>query len=99
VSRRLRELALKREQLQQQIARQRFILGKDIEPLAKPLAIADQALDILHRASAHTDLVIGGLIILSTWRNRGAGKWLRRGWLTWEISQNLLKRLIINKQA
>jgi len=97
VSKRLTELALKREQLQQQITRQRIILARDIEPLAKPLAVADQALDLLRRASAHTELVLGGLIILATWRNRGPGKWLRRGWLTWEISQNLQKKLTLKK--
>lgn len=97
MSRRLKQIALKREQLQQQIAQQRVVMTRDIEPLAKPLAVADQALELLRRASAHTGLVIGGLIILATWRNRGPGKWLRRGWLTWEVSQKLVKRLTENK--
>ncbi len=97
MSKKLKQIALKREQLQQQIARQRIVMARDIEPLTKPLAVADQALELLRRASAHTGLVVGGLIILATWRNRGPGKWLRRGWLTWEVSQNLLKRLTANK--
>jgi hypothetical protein len=85
----LTRLAERRERLVAQAAAQRVALVQDIEPWRIPLALADQGLAALRFFKRHPAWIVGGVVLLATQRPGGVGKWLRRGWMTWQIMNKL----------
>jgi len=85
-------LAERRERLVAQAAAQRVQLAQNIDPLRSPLARADQGLAALRYIKRHPALMVGGGILLATLRLGRIGKWLRRGWVGWQMMQNLRGR-------
>ena len=75
----------RREHLVAQAALQRIALARCFEPLRPPLALADQGLAALRYLRAHPGWVVGGVILLASLRSVRGGKWLGRGWMTWQI--------------
>lgn len=88
----LLQLAQRRERLVAQSAAQRTALALSIEPWRIPLALADQGLAALRFIKSHPAAVVGGGIMLATLRPGFVGKWLRRGWLAWQVAHKLLRR-------
>lgn len=86
-------LAEQRERLIAQAAAQRTALGQEFESLRKPLARADQGLAILRYIRHHPAWIVGGVLLLAAIRPGLFGKWLRRGWATWQITHRLLGKL------
>ena len=85
-------LAERRERLVAQAAAQRMVLAQNIEPWRIPLALADQGLDALRFIKRHPAWVVGGGVLLAALRPGRTWKWLRRGWVTWQIMHKLRGR-------
>ena len=86
------QLAERRERLVAQAAAQRMALAQNIEPWRIPLALADRGLAALRFIKSHPAWIVGGGVLLAALRPGRAGKWLRRGWVTWKIMNNLRGR-------
>lgn len=91
MSDKLIRLAERRERLIAQAAAQRMALAQNIEPWRGPLALADQGFAALRFIKSHPAWILGGAALLAALRPRNAGKWLRRGWVTWQIINKLRK--------
>ena len=86
-------LAERRERLVAQTAAQRMALAQNIEPWCIHLALANQGLAALHfTKSRHPAWIVGGVVLLAALRPGRVGKWLRRGWVTWQIMHKLRGR-------
>jgi hypothetical protein len=85
-------LAERRERLVEQAAAQRMMLAQNIEPWRLPLARADQGLAALRYIKRHPAWIVGGGVLLATLRLGRVGKWLRRGWVAWQMMHNLRGR-------
>ena len=85
-------LAERRERLVAKAAAQRMALAQYIEPWRIPLARADQGLAALRFIKSHPAWLVGGGVLLAALRPGRVGKWLRRGWVTWQILHQLRGR-------
>ena len=85
-------LAERRERLVAQAAAQRMTLAQNIEPWRNPLARADQGLAALRYIKNHPAWIVGGAILLAVLRPGRVGKWLGRGWVTWQMIHKLRGR-------
>jgi hypothetical protein len=85
------QLANRREHLVQQAATQRRALAQNIAPWRTPLALADQGLAALRFIKRNAVWVTSGGILLGTLMpgSGSIGKWIRRGWVTWQIARKL----------
>lgn len=85
------KLAKRREHLVAQAAAQRTAVAQNFEVWRAPLALADQGLAVLRFIRRHAVWVAGGGILLGVLRPaRGSiWKWLRRGWVAWQVARNL----------
>jgi hypothetical protein len=92
MNRKLIHVAERREHLIAQAAAQRGALVRDIEPWRIPLALTDQGLNALRYIKNHPKWIIGGITLLSILQPRNAGKWLGRGWVTWQLMNRLRVR-------
>ncbi|MBU1665853.1 MAG: YqjK-like family protein [Gammaproteobacteria bacterium] len=88
----LAQLAERRERLVAQAAAQRTALAESIEPWRTPLAWADRGLEMLSVLKRHPVWLVGGVAAFAALRVNRAGKWLRRGWVTWQVVQKLRGR-------
>ena len=82
-------LAERRERLVAQAAAQRVVLAQNIEPWRIPLALADQGLTVLRYIKRNPEWIVGGVVLLAALRPGHVGKWLGRGWVTWQVVQKL----------
>ncbi len=82
-------LVERRQHLVAQAAAQRRALAGDIEPWRTPLALTDQGLNALRYIRRHPTWIVGGIALLAILRPRNAGKWLGRGWVTWQLLDRL----------
>ena len=90
-------LAERRERLVAQAAAQRMALAQNIEPWRVPLARVDQGLAMLRYIKRHPAWIVGGVTLLAALRPgraraAGVGKWLTRGWATWQMVRKLRGR-------
>jgi hypothetical protein len=97
VNEKLIRLAERRERLVAQAAAQRMVLAQNIEPWRVPLARADQGLAVLRYIKGHPAWIVGGVALLAVLRPgraraAGVGKWLTRGWATWQMVRKLRGR-------
>jgi CHAD domain-containing protein len=92
MSEKLHRLAERRERLVAQAAAQRMALAQSIEPWRIPLAVADQGLAALRFLKRHPAWIVGGGILIAALRPVRVVKWLRRGWVAWQILHNLRGR-------
>ena len=86
-------LTERRERLVAQAATQRRALAHDIEPWRTPLALADKGINALRFVSRHPKSIVGVIALIAILQPRSAGKWLGRGWVTWQLMHNLRGRL------
>lgn len=82
-------LAERRERLLAQAAAQRRTLAQNIEPWRIPLALADQGLTALRYIKSHPEWIVGVVAVLAVLRPRRVGKWLGRGWVSWQVLHRL----------
>ena len=92
MSEKLLRLAARRERLVAQAAAQRVALAQSIEPWRIPLARVDLGLAALRFIRSHPAWLVGGGILIAALRPGRVVKWLRRGWVTWQILHNLRGR-------
>lgn len=90
----LTQLAEHRARLIAQAEHQRTALAQIIEPWRAPLAWADLGLDMLRVIRRRPVWIIGGVAVLGVMGLRldRIGKWLRRGWITWQVVRKLRGR-------
>jgi hypothetical protein len=93
VSKRLIELAERRERLVALAALQRSEFSRNLSPLKAGCAVADKGVMALRYLQQHPALVAGGVALLVALRPRKAFGWLRRGWFAWRLVQKLRQRL------
>lgn len=85
-------LAERRERLVAQASAQRAALAENVEPWRMPLALADQGLSALRYIRRHPEWIAGIVVLIAALRPRRAGKWLGRGWVTWQVMHKLCGR-------
>lgn len=85
-------LAGRRERLVAQASAQRATLAENIEAWRAPLALADQGLNALRYIRSHPEWIAGVAVLIAALRSRRAGKWLGRGWMTWQVMHKLRGR-------
>jgi hypothetical protein len=68
---------------------QRQIVACCVEPWRIPLSVADRGIDTLQSLRRHPILILSGVGLFAALRPGRVGKWLRRGWLAWQILQKL----------
>ena len=85
-------LAERRQRLVAQAAAQRMVLAQNIVPWRIPLALADQGLAALRFIKGHPAWIVGGVVVVAVLRPGSVGKWLRRGWVAWQILHKLRSR-------
>ena len=92
MNKKLLRLAERRERLVAQTAAQRVALAENIEPWRMPLALADQGLSALRYIGRHPEWIAGVVVLIAALRPGRAGKWLGRGWVTWQVMHKLRGR-------
>ena len=85
----LTRLAERRRRLVAQAAVQRTALAHTMEPWRARLALADQGVAAFRHVARHPALIASAALLLAALRPRRVGKWLRRGWLVWQIGRRL----------
>ncbi len=88
----LAQLAERRERLVAQAAAQRTALAESIEPWRTPLAWADRGFAMLSVLKRNPVWIVGGVAMFAALRVNHLGKWLQRGWVTWQVMQKLRGR-------
>lgn len=89
MNKKLLRLAGRRERLVAQASAQRAALAENIEPWRTPLALADQGLNTLRYIGRHPVWIAGVVVLIAALTPRRAGKWLGRGWMTWQVMHKL----------
>jgi hypothetical protein len=79
----------RREHLIARVAAQRIVLAQNIEPWRPPLARVDQGLAAIGYLKRHPAWLIGGSALLVALRPGRVVKWLRRGWVAWQVVHQL----------
>jgi YqjK-like protein len=85
-------LAERRERLVAQAAAQRVALAQNIEPWRIPLTLADRGMTTLRYVKSHPEWIVGVVVLLAALRPGRVGKWLGRGWVTWQMMHSLRGR-------
>lgn len=89
MNQKLTQLAERRRRLVAQAAAQRTALAHNLEPWRARLALADRGVLVFRYIGRHPAMMVGAALLLVAWRPRSAGKWLKRGWLAWQIGRRL----------
>ena len=85
----LNRLAARRSLLVARAAAQRSALAQSVAPWRSRLALADQGVAAFRYLAQHPILVAGAALLFVVMRPRQAGRWLRRGWVVWQIGRSL----------
>jgi len=85
MNKKLIRLTERRERLVNRAAAQRVALAQNIEPWRIPLALADQGLTALRYIKRNPEWIVGVVVLLAALRPGRVGKWLGRGWVTWQM--------------
>lgn len=78
-----------RENLIKLVAAQRTLLAQHIEPWRIPLARVDQGLTALRAIKRNPAWIVGGVVLLTVFRPYRIVKWLRGGWVAWQMLRGL----------
>jgi YqjK-like protein len=90
MSKKLRNLAARREYLVAEASAQRLMLAENVETWRTPLALADRGLAIVHYIKRHPISAAGaGLGLLTVMQSSRASTWFQRGWLVWQVVRRL----------
>jgi hypothetical protein len=78
-----------RENLIRLAESQRTALAQNIEPWRLPLARVDHGLTMLRAIKRNPALIVGGVVLLTLLRPFRVVKWLRGGWVAWQMLRGL----------
>jgi hypothetical protein len=92
MNKKLARLAERRHQLVAQAAAQRTALARDLAPWRSRLALVDQGIAAVRYVRGHPVLMGGIALLLAALRPGRVTKWLRRGWLAWQIGRRMRER-------
>lgn len=87
MSKKLAELAARRQQLVAQAEDQRTALAHNMRPWRARLALADRGVAALRYIGRSPALMVGATLLLAMLRPRRLGKWLQRGLVVWQIGR------------
>ena len=93
MSKRLIELAERRQRLIALAASQRSEFSRNLSPLKAGCAVADKGVKAVRYLQQHPALVAGGVGLMVALRPRKAFNWLKRGWFAWRMVQKLRQHL------
>ncbi len=93
MSKRLIELAERRERLVALAAMQRSEFSRNLSPVKLGCSVADKGIAVARYLQQHPAMVAGGVGLLVALRPRRAIYWLKRGWFAWRMVQKLRQRL------
>jgi hypothetical protein len=82
-------LAQRRALLVERAMTQRVRLAQQILPWRAPLGLADRGLALLRHLREHPQWLLGGIAVFLVIRPRLMMKWLRHGWVGWQMAQSL----------
>lgn len=82
----------RRSRLIAQAAAQRVAVAANIEPLRRPFALADKALDAVRYIKRHPVLLVGGVVLFALWRPGGIAAKLQRAFMAWQFVAKLRNR-------
>jgi hypothetical protein len=85
----LMQIAERRRQLVMRVAAQRGALTRELQPWHARCALLDQGLAVLRYVRRHPAWLAGAVLLFAAWRPRGAGLWLQRGWVAWQLGRSL----------
>ncbi len=85
----LAHLVEQRENLIRLAAAQRTALAQNIEPWRLPLTRVDQGLAALRAIKRNPAWIVGGVALLTVFRPYRVVKWLRGGWVAWQVLRGL----------
>ena len=85
-------IAQRRSHLQAVAASQRPELGQCVERFRAPLALVDHGVEAIHFVRRHPLLLGGVSALFVALRPYRMSKWLRRGWLAWQLVRRLRNR-------
>jgi YqjK-like protein len=86
MSKKLVNLAKRREHLIAEASAQRLMLTQHIEPLRASLDLADRGLTAVSYVKSHPVWTASaGIALLTLVRPNRVGRWLQRGWLAWQV--------------
>ena len=85
-------LVERRENLIKLAAAQRAALAQNIEPWRIPLARVDQGLTALRAIKRNPVWIVGGVVVLTVLRPYRVIKWLRGGWVAWQVLRGLRRK-------
>lgn len=88
----LHRIAQRRSHLQTLAALQRVELGQSIERLRAPLLVVDRGVDAIRFVRRNPLLLAGAGALFVALRQYGAGKWMRRGWVVWQLVRRLRRK-------
>lgn len=80
-------LAERRQKLIQRAAEQRALFARQIQPLRKPLTIADRGLEFIRYVKETPLLIMGATAFLGVIRPLRFSKWFHAGWLAVKLSR------------
>ncbi|MDD2832622.1 MAG: YqjK-like family protein [Methylotenera sp.] len=88
-SQKLSLLAERRRKLINKAAAQRVLLSVEMEPLKKPLAVADRGLEIFHFFRQHPILMLGVTSVISAINPSRISKWLQTSLSVLQLARSI----------
>lgn len=92
MTQRFNSVAERRSRLLEKIQVQRLALAHDMQPWRGRLALVDQGVAAFHYFKSHAAVMIGSTLLIAVLRPRFTGRWLRRGWMLWQLGRRLRSR-------
>jgi YqjK-like protein len=91
----LLELSKRRERLIQDAADQRMQLAQAVDMWREPLALVDIGVAAVGFIKKHPVwFASGSAILLKVLRPTGAGRWVSRGWIAWQLMRKLQAKFL-----
>lgn len=87
------ELALKRQNLQLRAAEQRLALRGQLAELRPAFTAVDTARAGLAWLRRNPEWLVGGTVVLLVARPRAVLRWLRRGFVAWQLAREVHRTL------
>ncbi|MHB1675979.1 MAG: YqjK-like family protein [Sulfuriferula sp.] len=86
------ELAERRQHLVKRAAMQRMALAQNLEVWRAPLQLVDHGISLFTHFRRQPILLVGASLLIAALRWKRPRKWLRRGWLIWQVGRRLWSR-------
>lgn len=87
MKKKMQSLSRQREKLIEKIAAQRASLANEMNPWQTRFHRIDQGISVLKFLKNHPALTFSGGLLIQAVGTTRMGKWLRVGWLAWQIAK------------